>query len=608
MASDARSRPDRDGRRDRGLTRRDLLLILAIPIAVGVAYWPALKCWFVADDFFLLSRIKEIGGLEDPLAYFRLGFFEYYRPLGFLSQAVDWQLWRLNALPFHLTNLVLHAVNAVLVFVLARRLLDRPSALVAAGLFALHAANHEAVYWVAARFDLLATAFTLAALLCLTRDRPGLYVVGLVSFALGLLSKESALSLPVLLGAYDVFIRGRDWRSTGRRLAPVLLVTLVYMSLRSYGVDVPIAGGLRRLPKLVMLAGALAALLVTARALGRRRDANRHADGVTRINSPKLSRALMNTMHVTLLITIALVIPASSGWMREKLGFVTYVVYYLLTPVVFPAPPPYFLEAATNVYAIAGMIIIAAGLLVASLSARWWTPHARVWFMLAFVIGALLPVSSMTGGLRYLYLASAGVALAGGYLFRTAWRRPRLRPAAAIILIALAVTSAMQLYSAGQYWRWATGMSRQGLAAMSTNLAPCGTVDVVLLTTPVSIGGVCSNFYWESFGVAHDCSPASFRTLLRVVREDATVEATTRSDGVVELRVPNYRGQILMSKDLSTFDVHVSHGLVTSTDTPLGRLDTAPDGDAQIFRWTPNTAARTAERYYYSHGGIQRVE
>src|SRR6186713_3006389 len=145
-------------------TERSDLTGIAIAVIVAVVYLPALSSGFNADDYLILWRVKAIEAAGDPLGYFKFAFYEYFRPLGFLSYALDWRVWHLDAFGFHLTNIALHAANSFLVFRLARRLLQTPAAIVAGLLFALHPASHEVVYWIAARFGLLATFFALLAL------------------------------------------------------------------------------------------------------------------------------------------------------------------------------------------------------------------------------------------------------------------------------------------------------------------------------------------------------------------------------------------------------------------------------------------------------------
>jgi len=141
---------------------------LALVVLVSAAYLPALSTGFNADDFLILWRIKSIAGLAQPFAYFKFAFYEYFRPLAFLSYALDWRLWGLNPFGFHLTNVVVHVVNVALVFRLAFVLFAAsegraPAAFAVAALFAVHPMLSEAVDYVSARSELLCAAFFFVA-------------------------------------------------------------------------------------------------------------------------------------------------------------------------------------------------------------------------------------------------------------------------------------------------------------------------------------------------------------------------------------------------------------------------------------------------------------
>jgi Uma2 family endonuclease len=64
-------------------------LIVAVTLAV---YWHALDAGFVGDDFMILHRLRSLAGAADVLRFFRGEFFEYYRPMGFVSHAADWAI------------------------------------------------------------------------------------------------------------------------------------------------------------------------------------------------------------------------------------------------------------------------------------------------------------------------------------------------------------------------------------------------------------------------------------------------------------------------------------------------------------------------------------
>ena len=213
----------------------------------------------------------------------------------------------------------------------------------------------------------------------------------------------------------------------------------------------------------------------------------------------------------------------------------------------------------------------------------------RVVFLLVFVAAALVPVSSMTGGGRYLYLASVGCSLFVGV---ASLALAQISRAVYVVVGLVFALSVLQLDYAARAWAWASTMTTNALTLMTSDLSPCGTRDVILLTAPVGIRGTYCNFLWEAFGLTSDCAPKTFRTLLRVVRNDVIVAAGRPEPGVVELRARNYAGNILASSDLSTFEIWVDKGRTTTVVTPLGRLDTRPDGEDEVFRLTLDPTAR----------------
>jgi len=578
------------------LDRRDVRIALLCGAAALVAYLPSLTTWFAADDFLILPLLQRAGGVGHPLDYFRIGFYDqYYRPLALLCLGLDWNLWGLNAAGFHLSNICLHAASTMLVFALGRRFLDLPGAAAAALLFGLHPANHEAVFWIAGRFDLLATFFVLLALLLLFREDARSYALGVACFGLALLSKESALSLPMISASYDVFVRGRTWQTTVKRLIPLLVLMAIYAVLRTETAGLSPVGADRRLPKLAMFAAALAALLLAAWwRTGRSAAAKpaRFSPGV----------AALFAGAVVLVLAGGLLWPAIK--MAEKLSFLGYAGFYLLSPVVLPAPHPYFLDPTTRVYWMAGLIVAASGVFAGLRSLGWLAERRGAAFFAAFGVAALVPVSSMTGNPRYLYLASAGVAL----LSAAAWRSlvPLWRARATAVLALVLAVSAVEVQVAAREWRWASEMTREGLALMARDMEPCGTKDIILLTMPEGGRGVWTNLPSESLQATGQCASRTFVALLRVVHDDATVEVTTNAGGVIDLRVPHYEGNIKASKDLSEF-FYVRPAATARIDTPIGLLEAQPDGDSMVFHLRLKDEARQAALFYYSDGRIHPV-
>jgi hypothetical protein len=579
----------------RTATRYTIGAILGIAVLATSAYLPVLGTGFTSDDFFILSRVRALNGLEHPLAYFRFGFFDYYRPLVFLSHAIDWQTWGLNPVGYHLRSLMFHAGCSVLVLLIGRRFLSPPVAAVAAALFALHPASHEAVYWMAARFDLMATFFTLVAVGCLADDRPLWRALGIVAFALGLLSKESAVSLVIIAPAWDVFVARRPFRDVVRRLLPLLFVVLAYAVVRTFGADLEATGGARRLPKAMMALALLGSILLVA---WRREPSTGPGSSRPVASATPWLMALM----AGIALVAALIWPVTSNAVARALGFAAYVAFYFVSPVVFPSPSSWVFAPIVWSDALIGLTIV---LLILATFVQFRHALARqseALFLCIFIAAALLPVSSMAGGLRYLYLATAGVALLAGWLLDRV--RGRARLVAAVAVTAVIVVSLTQLMEAGRRWRAGAEMQRTGVLLMAAASRPCDSTDIVLLTTPSGVGGVYANFLYEAFGVLTDCTPRSFTTLLRVVGSDAHVDVAAVPDGSIELRVPDYRGNILASADLSTFLEPITPGRRMSLDTAIGHLDTFGNGTTQIFRITLNPTARAAAQFYYSDGAI----
>ncbi|MEN6406278.1 MAG: tetratricopeptide repeat protein [Thermoguttaceae bacterium] len=137
-----------------------------------------------------------------------------WHPITLISHMTDCQIYGLRPWGHHLTNVLLHAMNAVLLFLVLRRMTGSiwPSAL-AAALFAVHPLRVESVAWVAERKDLLGGLFFLLTLWAYTGYvRCGgwpRYLGAMAWFALGLMSKPSVVTLPFVLLLLDYWPLGR---------------------------------------------------------------------------------------------------------------------------------------------------------------------------------------------------------------------------------------------------------------------------------------------------------------------------------------------------------------------------------------------------------------
>ena len=158
---DRASAADRHGGRD--FRTRDWLFAAALVVAVFVAYQPAWQGGFIWDDdaHLLNNPVLEPGGL------FRMwvpGTHINYWPLTWTAYRIQYQLWGLAPVGFHLVNIALHALSAILIWrILA--LMRVPGAGFAAALFALHPVNVESVAWISQLKNTLSLALTLLSVL-----------------------------------------------------------------------------------------------------------------------------------------------------------------------------------------------------------------------------------------------------------------------------------------------------------------------------------------------------------------------------------------------------------------------------------------------------------
>jgi hypothetical protein len=297
-----------------------------------------------------------------------------------------------------------------------------------------------------------------------------------------------------------------------------------------------------------------------------------------------------------------LFLPATSLWLREKIGFASFAIFYSISPVTVPSPPPSFFDRPSPSVAAIELAVVVLLVLAAWRARRWFVSRPAALFSLVFCAAALAPVSSMTSGPRYLYLASAGVAMLMAMALGVRRRAPGARHWALGVLL---LVFFVQLSVAARAWKWAGDMTRDALGLISSTLQPCGTRDVIVLTTPVGIRGVFSNLNEVAFEVM-GCKPASYATVLRVMNEDVHVDASRQGD-TIELRVRGYRGNFVGAADLRHFDRQLPPDAPTTIDLPIGRFTSTTDQRVQIFRIELIDPARRAQLFFYSDGRLHAL-
>jgi Flp pilus assembly protein TadD len=410
MAAPETNAPDDTNR------RFDALAIAVLVLAVLAAHGVTLLGEFVYDDRFIIVENEAVGDPSEWGRFFTEGTWAgagiestNYRPLPMLTFGLNHAVGGLEPFGYHLANLLAHLANAILLFVLARRLgWSREASWFAAALFAVHPMTGETVASVVGRMDLMAATALLGGLICHVtarqREVSGLkaapwFVSAAVLYGLALLSKEHVVVFPVIALVSD--IAWGVWKPARRLLVYVAYgnIALVYLALRYL-----VFGGLLIGRPISLLDNALAPESVPVR--------------------------FVSALWVW-------------GLYLKHLIFPTRISPDYSYAQIIP------FESATSGGAL--VTCVAAAIVVAA--AIWLGRRSRrAAFALALAVLPFLPVSNLffsigtVMGERLFYLSIAGLALLAGlgWMVLSAVSRPVTRVAALILLVALAMVTSRQ--------------------------------------------------------------------------------------------------------------------------------------------------------------------
>ncbi len=250
---------------------RNLAVCVGLAVLTLIAFWQAIHAQFVAfDDGLYVTRNPHLQLSPANITWaFTSSYAGNWHPLTWLSHMVDVQLFGLNPKGHHLTNLLLHVLNTILLYLFLARYTARlwPAAFVAA-LFAIHPLHVESVAWISERKDLLSTTFCILTLWAYARyvhrvsqappsvthsglalprfraDASKTYLLALAFFALGLMSKPMLVTVPFLLLLLDFWPLNRFRSSTPNQSStaaadptsqPVTWRSLVYEKIPFFG-------------------------------------------------------------------------------------------------------------------------------------------------------------------------------------------------------------------------------------------------------------------------------------------------------------------------------------------------------------------------------------
>jgi nicotinamide riboside transporter PnuC len=201
-----------------------ILIWAALVLTTLVAFEQVRRNGFVYDDAFVTKKTGVSGGInrESLIWAFTSTETSNWYPLTWLSHMLDCELFGLNPAGHHLTNLFFHIANSLLLFWILKRMTGAvwPSAFVAA-VFALHPLRVESVAWVAERKDVLSGFFFMLTIAAYVRyaEHPGTarYLLVVLAFGLGLMSKPMLVTMPFVLLLLDYWPLGRFLWGHGKR-------------------------------------------------------------------------------------------------------------------------------------------------------------------------------------------------------------------------------------------------------------------------------------------------------------------------------------------------------------------------------------------------------
>ncbi len=231
---------------------------IAVLVIVSFAvYFNALFGDFVYDDMVQILGNQWIKDITNIPTIFSEGVWSfdpgrsssnYYRPLMYFVYTLNYRLFGYNSWGFHLVNILFHCCSTVLVFLIVRRILSEyyrvstsllylsPS-FMAAMLFASHPIHTEAVTWIAGLPDVAYTFFYLLSFYFYVRSKAMQsvnYLFSLACFTVAAFFKEPALTLPVILLAYDYAFRKERTRFTDymKKYIPFIIIEVGYLAMR----------------------------------------------------------------------------------------------------------------------------------------------------------------------------------------------------------------------------------------------------------------------------------------------------------------------------------------------------------------------------------------
>ncbi len=156
--------------------------VVLIAVAAFIAYLPCITGEFVLDDDLLLTNNPLVLAPDGLSRLWCTNEAPEYYPAAYTTNWIEWRLWGMCPAGYHVTNLILHVAEALLIWIVLRKL-SIPGAFLAALIFAVHPVNVESVAWIAQRRNIMAMLFFLLSILWYLKVSAHSQPVGMVPVA-----------------------------------------------------------------------------------------------------------------------------------------------------------------------------------------------------------------------------------------------------------------------------------------------------------------------------------------------------------------------------------------------------------------------------------------
>jgi protein O-mannosyl-transferase len=462
-----------------------------------------------------------------------------WHPVTWLSHMADVQLFGMNPGAHHITNAVIHSLSSLLLLFLLLRITGSlwKSSVVAA-LFALHPAHVESVAWVAERKDVLSAFFCFLTLYFYaeygTKRKPALYLLTLISFVIGLMSKPMLVTLPVLMLLLD-FWPLRRWTGEGEGDAPAASRLANSLTLVK-----------EKIPFFVCSLGS----------------------GILTICAQSKGGAVKDLARI-------------SFGHRVENAIVSYVKYVgkMLWPhdmaILYPTVPSFPL------WEVAGSVLVIGFATTAAY--RWRNSYPFVtlgwfWFLITLlpVIG-LIQVGEQAMADRYTYIPAIGLFVIAAWGFAELTSRWQQRKRVAALVAALVITaSTVKTWNQIHYWNNDQSVFQHALDTTTGNYTAHYNLGYALSKQGDLDGAI--NHYQEALRLQPNLYETHNNLALVLARK-----------GDVDAAIAEYRAALLLQPNMP--QAHNSLGFALATK---GDIDAATAEFLEALRLKPDYAAAHA--------------